>query len=171
VSILTHVEASPEERAAYLKQKRLLTNSEEETSTDEEAVAEIDLSQERYEELAAKEQQILTVSERGFGKRTSSYEYRLAGRGGKGLWNMNMSARNGLIVSAFPVTEDQEVMLVTDGGKIIRMSIADVRTAGRRTQGVTLFRVDKDEKVVSVASLGEQDEEDTDDTQQTTEDK
>ncbi|MGE0109063.1 MAG: DNA gyrase subunit A [Bdellovibrionales bacterium] len=161
MSILTHVEASPEERAAYLKQKRLLNNSDEETGTDEEAVADIDLSQERYEELASKEQQILTVSERGFGKRTSSYEYRLAGRGGKGLWNMNMSARNGLIVSAFPVTEDQEVMLVTDGGKIIRMSIADVRTAGRRTQGVTLFRVDKDEKVVSVASLGEQDDGDS----------
>ncbi len=161
MSVLAHVEASPEERGAYLKQKRALSGNGEETGEngngDEEDVStDLVLSPERFAQLAAQEEYLLTVSERGYGKRTSSYEYRIAGRGGQGIWNMDMSDRNGLIVATFPVKDGQDVMLVTDGGQIIRMPASDVRVAGRRTQGVTLFRIAEDEKVVSVAVLEDQ---------------
>ncbi len=160
MSILKHVEASPEERSAYLKQKRLQTADDDTNAPSEDEVStDLVLSNERFAELAAQEEHLLTVAQRGFGKRTSSYEYRVAGRGGLGIWNMEMSARNGKIVDTFPVEETQDIMLVTDGGKIIRMSVGDIRIAGRRTQGVTLFRIDKNEKVVSVAALNEHEEE------------
>jgi DNA gyrase subunit A len=159
MSILHHVEVESEERVAYIRQANAARRAagEEEIATggveEEEAVASIILSPERFAELARQEEFLLTVSERGFGKRTSAYEYRIAGRGGRGIWNMEMSERNGLIVATFPVTEANEIMLVTDGGQIIRMPVGDIRIAGRRTQGVTVFRVDETEKVVSVAAL------------------
>ncbi len=162
MSILTHVEAAPEERAAYLRQANAARRASGEatddvatSSDDEETETEtsITLSAERYAELAAKEQFLLTVSERGFGKRSSAYEYRIAGRGGQGIWNMNMSERNGSIVATFPVKDTQEIMLVSDGGQIIRSPVKDIRIAGRATQGVIVFRVDQAEKVVSVAAL------------------
>ncbi len=160
MSILAHVEASPEERAAYLKQKRALLGNGEENGAnggeEDEVSTDLVLSGERFAQLASQEEHLLTVSERGFGKRTSSYEYRIAGRGGMGIWNMEMSERNGLLVATFPVKAEQDVMLVTDGGQIIRMPIADVRVAGRKTQGVTLFRVAEGERVVSVAALEEE---------------
>lgn len=164
MSILGHVEASAEERAAYLRQanaaRRASGEALEETATvageEEETTASITLSPERYAELAAKEQFLLTVSERGFGKRSSAYEYRIAGRGGQGIWNMNMSERNGNIVATFPVKDAQEIMLVSDGGQIIRSPVKDIRIAGRATQGVIVFRVDQAEKVVSVAALDDQ---------------
>jgi len=160
MSILAHVEATAEERAAYIRQanaaRRAAGEATDEVATgndEEETTATITLSPERFAELAAKEQFLLTVSERGFGKRSSAYEYRIAGRGGQGIWNMNMSERNGLIVATFPVASAQEIMLVSDGGQIIRMPVKDIRIAGRATQGVTVFRVDQAEKVVSVAAL------------------
>ncbi|MDD3371090.1 MAG: DNA gyrase C-terminal beta-propeller domain-containing protein, partial [Alphaproteobacteria bacterium] len=165
MSIIRHVEATPEERAAYLRQagaaRRLADETEETPSTggsgdDEETAESITLSTERYEQLASLEEFLLTVSERGYGKRTSAYEYRVSGRGGQGIWNMDMSERNGLIVATFPVKDTHEIMLVSDGGQIIRMPVKDIRIAGRRTQGVTVFRVAGDEKVVSVASIDEQ---------------
>ncbi len=166
MSVLTHVEASPEERAAYLKQKRaLLGNGEDAAQSggeEDEVATDLVLSGERFAQLASQEEHLLTVSERGFGKRTSSYEYRIAGRGGMGIWNMEMSERNGPLVASFPVKDGQDVMLVTDGGQIIRMPVADVRVAGRKTQGVTLFRVADGERVVSVAALEEDEEETTD---------
>jgi len=167
MSMLRHVEADADERAAYLRQANAERRAAgEEASSDEapdpdtEVSTAIALSPERYEELRGKEEFILTVSERGFGKRTSSYEYRVTGRGGQGIWNIEMNERNGPVVATFPVTDDHQVMLVTDGGQMIRMPIHDVRIAGRKTQGVTLFRVAQGERVVSVAWLTEEAEAD-----------
>jgi DNA gyrase subunit A len=165
MSVLADVDATAEERLAYLRQanaeRRASGEATEDTATpdsaeEEETSSAVSISPERYAELAAQEEFLLTVSERGFGKRSSAYEYRLAGRGGQGIWNMDMSERNGLIVATFPVKHGQEIMLVTDGGQIIRMKVDDIRVAGRRTQGVTVFRVDNTEKVVSVAVLDDQ---------------
>ncbi len=163
MSILRHVEANADERAAYLRQANAARRAagEEELASagndEEETVsANVTLSPERFAELAGLEEFLLTVSERGFGKRTSAYEYRISGRGGQGIWNMDMSERNGLIVATFPVKDGQEIMLVSDGGQIIRSPIKDIRIAGRRTQGVTVFRVDQSEKVVSVAAVDDQ---------------
>ena len=99
------------------------------------------------------EQFILSVTSTGYGKRSSSYEYRVTGRGGQGIANMEMSARNKEIVSSFPIEDDNQIMMVTDGGKLIRMPVSDIRIAGRKTQGVILFRTAEDEKVVSVTWL------------------
>jgi len=163
MSVLGHVEATADERAAYLRMSNAARRAAgEEVMTaaggdDEEgASSNMTLSPERFAEMASVEEFLLTVSERGFGKRTSAYEYRLSGRGGQGIWNMDMSERNGLIVATFPVKEGQEIMLVSDGGQIIRSPIKDIRIAGRRTQGVTVFRVDQSEKVVSVAAVDDQ---------------
>jgi DNA gyrase subunit A len=116
----------------------------------------VELTPERYAELGGREQFVLTVSERGFGKRTSSYEYRISGRGGKGIVAMIVNERNGPLVASFPVEESDQIMLVTDGGKLIRCPIDDVRIAGRNTQGVRIFRTDEDEKVVSVERVPEE---------------
>jgi len=121
----------------------------------EEGEEAVDLSPERYAELGAREQFVLTVSERGFGKRSSSYEYRISGRGGKGITAMIVNERNGRLVASFPVEDSDQIMLVTDGGKLIRCPIDDVRIAGRNVQGVRIFRTDEDEKVVSVERIPE----------------
>ncbi len=168
MSILRHVEATADERAAYLRQANAARRAagEEELASaggdEEETTTNLTLSPERFAELASFEDFLITVSERGFGKRTSAYEYRLSGRGGQGIWNMDMSERNGLIVATFPVKDGQEIMLVSDGGQIIRAPVKDIRIAGRRTQGVTVFRVDTSEKVVSVAAVDDQSGEATD---------
>jgi DNA gyrase subunit A len=104
-------------------------------------------------------QSLLCVSEKGMGKRTNASEYRTIGRGGQGVVNMKLSDKTGDIVATFPVTDDHQVMLISDLGQMIRMPVKDVRTIGRATQGVTLFKVAKDEKVVSVAWLVEEDDE------------
>ncbi|CAO3426517.1 DNA gyrase subunit A [Azospirillum argentinense] len=158
MTTLHHVESSPEERAAFLKRKReegVDMEGEAAPEADEVSTESVTLSTERYEELKGLEQYVLTVTERGYGKRTSSYEYRVTGRGGQGIWNMEMGDRNGSIVAAFPVEDSHQVMMVTNGGQVIRMPIHDVRIAGRKTLGVTLFRVGADERVVSVASIAE----------------
>jgi DNA gyrase subunit A len=164
MSILGHVDATAEERVAYIRQanaaRRTAGEAEEGNGGDEEeTTVAVTLSPERFAELGAQEQFLLTVSDRGYGKRTSAYEYRITNRGGQGIWNMEMSERNGQIVATFPVKEDQDIMLVSDGGQIIRMPVKDIRIAGRKTQGVTVFRVDETEKVVSVAALEDHAEE------------
>ena len=103
--------------------------------------------------MKANEQFILSVTTTGYGKRSSSYEYRVTGRGGQGIANMEMSARNKEIASSFPIEDDNQIMMVTDGGKLIRMPVADIRIAGRKTQGVILFRTAENESVVSVTKL------------------
>lgn len=155
LSILNHVEAVAEERAAYLKQASLMRRACGEGEDDSTLDAEPGvLATDRFDELAMQEEFILTVTSRGFGKRTSSYEYRTTNRGGQGIANIEMSERNGLVVSAFPVSHTDQIMMITDGGQLIRMPIDDVRIAGRKTQGVTLFRLGDGEQVMSVAHLG-----------------
>ena len=114
-----------------------------------------DLPAEYFERLSDAEQFILTVTERGFGKRSSAYEYRTTGRGGKGIANIETTERNGPVVASFPVGSTDQIMLVTDSGQLIRFAVDEVRIAGRRTQGVTLFRIEENERVVSVAHLSE----------------
>ncbi|HBA43516.1 MAG TPA: DNA gyrase subunit A, partial [Alphaproteobacteria bacterium] len=165
-SVLTHVTSTPPENRAYLRQAvaarraagedaELAPEEEEDAGDNELAI----LSSERYGELGAHEQFILTVSENGFGKRSSAFEYRLSKRGGKGIWAMSMTERNGPLIAAFPISDDDQVMLVTDGGQLIRTPVDDIRIAGRATQGVTLFRTAEGERVVSVARLEDVSEE------------
>ncbi len=172
MAILTHVDAPPAERASYLKQAAALRRAQgsDEASEDVEAVAaavededadpdiatEIsdgELTAERYAELSAKEQFVLTVSERGYGKRSSSYEYRVSGRGGKGIAAMVVNERNGPLVASFPIEETDQIILVTDAGQLIRTPVHDIRIASRNTQGVLIFRTGSEEKVVSVERI------------------
>jgi DNA gyrase subunit A len=165
MAILRHVEATPGEREAYLKQALAVRRAEggeiaegaPEPDAEAEAITEgtVDLSPERYAELSAREQFVLTVSERGFGKRSSSYEYRISGRGGKGITAMIVNERNGRLNASFPIEETDQIMLVTDAGKLIRCPVDDVRIAGRNTQGVRIFKTDEAEKVVSVERIPE----------------
>ncbi|HEY7382514.1 MAG TPA: DNA gyrase subunit A [Beijerinckiaceae bacterium] len=156
MAILLHVEASAEERAGYLRMRRAVTGeqaAEAGAEADEEATtADVALSQERYAEMSALEQFILTISEKGYGKRTSSFEYRITGRGGKGIVAMSVNDRNGRLVGSFPVGHDDQIMLITDGGQTIRVPVDDIRIAGRSTQGVTVFKTDG-ERVVSVEHI------------------
>ena len=116
------------------------------------------LSQERYAEMGAAEQFILTVSSNGYGKRTSSYEYRITGRGGKGIVAMAVNSRNGPLVASFPVEDEDQIMLVTDGGQLIRCPVHDIRKAGRSTQGVIVLDTAEDEHVVSVERISDEEE-------------
>jgi DNA gyrase subunit A len=164
LSILRHVEVSAEERAAYLKRANAVrrgTNGDvEENGTDqEEAEGAIELGQTRYVELSAAEQFVLTISEKGVGKRTSSYEYRTTGRGGKGIVAMAITEKNGRIVASFPVEESDQIMLVTDGGQLIRCPVDGIRIAGRSTQGVIVFSTADGERVASVERLTEEGDE------------
>jgi DNA gyrase subunit A len=166
MAILRHVDANPAERSAYLKMRRALqgeTGVEEtiEAADPEETADAISLSQERYVELSLHEETILTVSSNGYGKRTSSY--RVTGRGGKGITAMAVNTRNGDLVASFPVVHSDQIMLVTDGGQLIRCPVEDIRTAGRATQGVIVFRTAVEERVVSVERIGEDDSDSGDD--------
>ena len=160
MTILDYVDVSIEERDAYLKQASKLRRENGEGEYEAETETSLTLSDERFQQLAAQEQFLLSVTSKGFGKRTSAYEYRRTGRGGQGLANMELTAKNGTIISTFPVEESAQIMLVTDGGQLIRCPVNGIRIAGRRTQGVTLFRVSGDETVVSAARIEEPDEED-----------
>ncbi|WP_027583792.1 DNA gyrase subunit A [Bradyrhizobium sp. Ai1a-2] len=160
LAILRHVDTTSDERSAYLKMRRAVAGEavvEEPAETEaEEATGAIQLSQERYVEMSAQEQVVLTVSENGYGKRTSSYEYRTTGRGGKGIVAMSVNSRNGKLVASFPVEEADQIMLVTDKGQLIRCPVGDIRIAGRSTQGVIVFDTADDEHVVSVEHIGEE---------------
>lgn len=153
MSILKRGEFTIDERDAYLKQKR-------QGEGVESSATDLVLSEARLSEMEAQEEFILTVSEKGFGKRSSSYEYRVSNRGGQGIATMDVTGKTGSVVDSFPVLETDHVMLVTDGGQLIRCPVHDIRVAGRKTQGVTLFRVSDGESVVSVARLDEEDSED-----------
>jgi DNA gyrase subunit A len=165
LSVLRHVEATPDERAAYLKYasaQRRSGDEEVESVEAEEAVADIALSEARITELAEAEEILLTVTDSGFGKRSSAYEYRTTGRGGQGIANIVLNAkRNGKAVAAsFQVRGGDDVMLVTDGGRLIRVPVDQVRITGRSVMGVTLFRLDDDERVTSVFPVLEQETDD-----------
>jgi DNA gyrase subunit A len=156
MAILHHMEATTDERAAYLKMSRVVSGeAEAETASDEETASDLTLSQERYAAMGAAEQYILTVSANGYGKRTSSYHYRISGRGGKGIVAMIVNERNGPLVASFPIEEDDEIMLVTDGGQMIRCPVHDIRKTARSVQGVTILNTADDEHVVSVERITE----------------
>jgi DNA gyrase subunit A len=161
MAILREFDASSDERVAYLKMRRAMAGeTTEEANGDAEGEAETPaaaaLTPERYAAMSAAEQFILTISENGYGKRTSSFEYRLTGRGGKGIVAMAaVNARNGKLVASFPVEHGDEIMLVTDGGQLIRCPVEGIRVAGRATQGVIVFDTAEKERVVSVERISE----------------
>jgi DNA gyrase subunit A len=145
MSILNGGEWTSEERDAYLRY------SKAKRAETEEAPELGILTQEQADAMEACEEFLLSVTERGFGKRSSSFEYRTTGRGGKGIANIEMSERNGKVAASFPVEPEDEIIMVTDSGQLIRTGVDQVRIAGRKTQGVTLFRVADGEHVVSVS--------------------
>ena len=162
MSILTHKEIDTELRDSYLRYasaKRRALGIEEGDGETLEAPSE-NLTEDVITEMEAAEQFILSVAADGFGKRTSAYEYRLTKRGGQGISNLDLSRgkKKTTVVAAFPVEENDQLMLVTDGGKLIRMPVEGIRIAGRTTRGVTLFRIAERERVVSVAWMGEAEE-------------
>ena len=163
MAILRAVAASPEERAAFLKQSRAALRAMGEEAedadapveADDEAVADAQLSPERYAELGAAEETILTLSSEGIGKRSSAYDFRRTGRGGQGLMAQDLTRKGGKLVAAFPVEQGDELLLVTDGGQLIRVPVGRIRIAARNTQGVIVFRTGEGEHVVSVERLAE----------------
>ena len=158
LAILRHLEVTGDERASYLKRAAAVRrggNGEEEAVEADEGTDTIELGEQRYVEMSAAEQFVLTISEKGFGKRSSSYQYRTTGRGGKGIVAMAINQRNGRLVASFPVEESDQIMLVTDRGQLIRCGVDGIRIAGRSTQGVIVFDTADDERVVSVERLGE----------------
>jgi DNA gyrase subunit A len=164
MAILRHVEASPAERAAYVKQansiRRAATgerapSDEADMPAEEGAEAPTELSPERYAELGASEQFVLTISENGFGKRSSAYEFRVSGRGGKGIIAMVVNSRNGKLLASLPVEDTDQIMLVTDGGQMIRCPVDGISIVGRSTQGVTIFNTAEGERVVSVRPISD----------------
>jgi len=159
LTILRHMDVEAEERAAYLRRANAVRRggAEEEAGTDsEEASGAIELGEQRYVEMSAAEQFVLTISENGYGKRTSAFEYRTTGRGGKGIVAMSVNDRNGKLVASFPVEDSDQIMLVTDKGQLIRCPVEDIRIAGRSTQGVIVFDTADDEHVVSVERVGDE---------------
>ncbi|WP_373235817.1 DNA gyrase subunit A [Cohaesibacter celericrescens] len=161
MSILRHFVATPDERTEYLRQagaaRRALSDEGGDDVTLETPATS--MSVERYAEMGAAEQFVLTISENGYGKRSSSYEYRTSGRGGKGIVAMATNDRNGRLIASFPAEETDQIMLVTDGGQLIRCPIDGIRIAGRSTQGVTVFKTREAESVVSVEKISEDDHE------------
>jgi len=165
MAILRAVPASSAEREAYLKHAtamRAAAAAEGDVEDaappppeedDEPAEGQVSLGLERIAELGAAEEFVLTVSSEGFGKRTSAYDYRRTGRGGQGLIAHDLTKRGGRLVASFPVEESDELLLVSDQGQLIRVRVAQVRIAGRNTQGVTIFRKAEDEHVVSVERI------------------
>jgi DNA gyrase subunit A len=161
LSILRHLDASADERVAYLRRASAVRRGgvEDEPGTDqEEASGAIELGEQRYVEMSAAEQFVLTISQNGYGKRTSSFEYRTTGRGGKGIVAMSVNSRNGKLVASFPVEDGDQIMLVTDAGQLIRCPVDGIRVAGRSTQGVIVFDTAEGEHVVSVEHIGEEGE-------------
>jgi len=172
MSILRHVDATPAEREAYLKQSGAIRRAAtgEESDTDTEAEVEVpeeeaedaggdavSLSETRYAEMGAAEQFVLTVSEYGYGKRSSSYEFRISNRGGKGIkaTDQRKTDEIGKLVAAFPVEDSDEIMLISDGAQLIRVPVEGIRFTSRTSKGVRVFRTADGEKVVAVERVSE----------------
>ena len=173
MAILRAVDATPAERAAYVKQSnanRRAASGESDDVEDiaspddeDEATGEAALSLERFAELGAREEVILTVSTEGYGKRTSAYEFRRTGRGGQGLLAQDLTKRGGKLAASFPVDDTDQILLVTDQGQLIRTPVSQVRMVGRNTSGVIIFRTSADEHVVSVERLADTGEDEAED--------
>jgi DNA gyrase subunit A len=169
LAILRHIDVDAGERLAYLKNRRAVAGEPSgdtalevvpddvaSEGAEAEPVQAASLSVERLAQLSEAEQVILTISANGYGKRTSSFEYRVTGRGGKGIVAMAVNTRNGKLVASMPVEEGDEIMLVTNGGQLIRCPVEGIRVAGRGTQGVIVFNTAEDEEVVSVECITEE---------------
>jgi DNA gyrase subunit A len=162
LTLLNHSDATTAEARAYLKQasaaRRAAMGEEDESPAEdgdenEENGEMATLTQERYAELGAREQFILAVSENGFGKRTSTFEYRVTGRGGSGIVAMGMGRKNSAIIAAFPVEESDDLMLISNTGQTIRVAVSGISVQGRAAQGVVVFRLEEAERVVSVERI------------------
>lgn len=151
MSILNHVDVTSEERDDYLR----MANAERREGEEEVTTT---LSAQRYEELSSQDEMILTVTTKGYGKRTSAYDYRITGRGGQGIANMDLTAKNGEVVMSFPVEDEDQIVLITSKGQMIRCPVKNIRITGRRTQGVTIFKVPEDDYVVSIARVEDSDD-------------
>jgi len=157
MAVIRHFEASSEERAAYLKMRRAVAGiREEDAESDDEAVADIAITQERYAEMSAAEDLILTITDQGSGKMSSSHDYPIRGRGGQGVQAIDKGMRGGPVVASFPVDMDDQIMLVTTTGQSIRCPVSDISFRSRSAGGVRVFNTAKDERVVSVAWIAEQ---------------
>ncbi len=156
MAILSHVDAEAAERAAYVRQANMVRrggDQEPDIEQETEGAEAVAISPERYAELSAHEQMVLTISENGYGKRSSAYEYRVSGRGGKGIIGMIVNDRNGKLVASFPADDSDQLMLVTDRGQLIRVPVDGISVVGRSTQGVIIFDTAADERVVSVEHI------------------
>ena len=156
MSILRHVDATPDERNAYFKMRRAVTGEE----SGEVENVDTSISTDRYAELSALEEWILTITSGGYGKRSSAHEYRVSGRGGQGIAAANLGRRGDAIVASFPVDEEDQIMLATTTGQSIRCPVSGISRQGRGSSGVTVFNTGKGEKVISVAWIAEQGDED-----------
>ncbi|NNF71644.1 MAG: DNA gyrase subunit A [Rhodobacteraceae bacterium] len=165
MSVIRHFRAEADERAAYLKQRRLMagaTEEEIEPDEDEDAVAEGQLSPERYAEMSAAEDLILTITAGGSGKLSSSHDYPVRGRGGQGVMAMDKAMRGGALVASFPVDMDDQIMLATSKGQSIRVPVDGISFRSRAAGGVKVFNTGAGEEVVSVAWIADQGDEDED---------
>ena len=162
MSVISHFEASTDERAAYLKMRRAAAGLSEEPESDEEESAEGAITQERFDEMQAAENLILTITEQGAGKLSSSHDYPVRGRGGMGVQAMDKAMRGGALVASFPVQIEEQIMLATSGGQSIRVPVEGISFRSRSAGGVRVFNTAKGEKVVSVAWIAESPEDETD---------
>ncbi|HET7335644.1 MAG TPA: DNA gyrase subunit A [Rhizomicrobium sp.] len=168
LSLLGHTDATPAEARAYLRQANAArkaaagedahgedANADDAVDDGDEGTDEAALSPERYAELGAREQFVLAVSQQGFGKRTSSYEYRVTGRGGSGIVAMGMGRKNSAILAGFPVEEGDDIMMISNTGQTIRVAVSGISFQGRSAQGVVVFRLDDGEHIVSAERIEE----------------
>jgi DNA gyrase subunit A len=160
MSVISHFDASADERAAYLKMRRQMAGAEDEGTSDDEGNADAALSPERFEEMQTAENLILTITARGTGKLSSSHDYPVRGRGGMGVQAMDKSMRGGAVVASFPVTLEDQIMLATSKGQSIRVPVMGISFRSRSAGGVKVFNTGTGEEVVSVAWIAEQAEED-----------
>jgi DNA gyrase subunit A len=168
LSVLNGVEFNVEKREQFLKlsaelrikiqqENDALTEETKQEITNEIAANQLDISVDEVVNLSSYEQFILSITENGYGKRTSAFEYRVSGRGGQGIASIATSERNGDVVSSFPVLDHQEIMLITDGGTLIRTAVNSIRITGRTTAGVKVIDIKPGEKVISAAVVMEGD--------------
>lgn len=158
MSILSHTESTSAEIKAYLKMQRDKKNEshgdeDEEIDNDDNSIETVNLTEDMFSEMQAREQFILTLTENGFGKRTSSYQFRITNRGGSGIKCITTSERNGNVLASFQIENADDIMLITKSGQLIRCPVKDIRVAGRNTQGVSIFKTSDKEKVVSASRV------------------
>ncbi|MGB0660414.1 MAG: DNA gyrase subunit A [Mangrovicoccus sp.] len=162
MAVIRHFITTPEERAAYLKMRRAIEGmTEEAENEDDDSVADVALPQERYAEISAAEDLLLTITAGGFGKLSSSHDYAVKGRGGIGVAAMDKGMRGGPLVACFPVELDDQIMLATSNGQSIRTPVKDISFRSRAAGGVRVFNTGPDEEVVSVAWIADQGEEES----------